>query len=200
MYFGRFHAAAAAPARPRVEWRPRPGGTPHPARGHRPRCRAMSSERWSTSGPLRCTGRPRLHRSLRLRPEAVVNLSRMGRALLIPDGRSAFFTAARSVMYPLGQRGSMLDMGFLAPDVPTLIVWSEKDADHPGQPCVRGASTSCRAAPSPCSPAPATSRIAGTRNASPTSWPSFIHDSRSQRTGRDTGRLSAANRVARQRS
>jgi pimeloyl-ACP methyl ester carboxylesterase len=34
-------------------------------------------------------------------------------------------------MYPLGQRGSMLDMGFLAPDVPTLIVWSEKDAVIP---------------------------------------------------------------------
>jgi pimeloyl-ACP methyl ester carboxylesterase len=34
-------------------------------------------------------------------------------------------------MYPLGQRGSMLDMGFLAPEVPTLIVWSEKDAIIP---------------------------------------------------------------------
>lgn len=84
--------------------------------------RAMVNER--TAPMYRA---PRLHRSLRLRPEAVVNLSRMGRALVTPDGRSAFFTAARSVMYPLGQRGSMLDMGFLTPDVPTLIVWSEKD-------------------------------------------------------------------------
>jgi pimeloyl-ACP methyl ester carboxylesterase len=88
--------------------------------------RAMVNER--TAPMYRA---PRLHRSLRLRPEAVVNLSRMGRALVSPDGRSAFFTAARSVMYPLGQRGSMLDMGFLAPDVPTLIVWSEKDAIIP---------------------------------------------------------------------
>jgi pimeloyl-ACP methyl ester carboxylesterase len=88
--------------------------------------RAMVNER--TAPMYRA---PRLHRSLRLRPEAVVNLSRMGRTLVSPDGRSAFFTAARSVMYPLGQRGSMLDMGFLAPDVPTLIVWSEKDAIIP---------------------------------------------------------------------
>jgi pimeloyl-ACP methyl ester carboxylesterase len=74
---------------------------------------------------------PQLHRSLRLRPEAVVNLGRMGRALLSPEGRSAFFVSARSVMHPLGQRGSMLDMGYLAPDLPTLIVWSEKDAVIP---------------------------------------------------------------------
>jgi pimeloyl-ACP methyl ester carboxylesterase len=90
--------------------------------GARHLVRAMINER--TAPVYRA---PRLHRSLGLRPEAVVNLTRMGRALLYPDGRSAFFTAARSVMYPFGQRGSMLDMGFLAPEVPTLIVWSEQD-------------------------------------------------------------------------
>jgi pimeloyl-ACP methyl ester carboxylesterase len=88
--------------------------------------RAMLNER--TAPVYRA---PRLHRSLRLRPDAVVNLGRMGRALISPDGRSAFFTAARSVMHPFGQRGSMIDMGYLAASVPTLIVWSEQDAIIP---------------------------------------------------------------------
>ena len=127
--------------------------------------RAMVNER--TAPMYRA---PRLHRSLRLRPEAVVNLSRMGRALVSADGRSAFFTAARSVMYPLGQRGSMLEMGFLAPDVPTLIVWSEKDAIIP----VSHAYAAHHRLPGSTLallPDPVMSHTVGTRNDLPISWP-----------------------------
>lgn len=71
--------------------------------------------------------RSRLHRSLRLRPEAVTNLGRMGRAVLAPDGRTAFFASLNAVIKPSGQRGSMIEMNYLAPELPTLIVWSEHD-------------------------------------------------------------------------
>lgn len=70
---------------------------------------------------------PRLHRGLRLRPEAVVNLSRTGSNLVTPEGRSAFLVTLRSVILPTGQIGSMIDVDRLLMHVPTLIVWSEHD-------------------------------------------------------------------------
>jgi pimeloyl-ACP methyl ester carboxylesterase len=71
--------------------------------------------------------RPRLHRVLRLREESVANLRRMGRTILSPDGRHAFFETLHSVIEPSGQRGSMIEMGYLSPSLPTLIIWSEHD-------------------------------------------------------------------------
>ena len=71
--------------------------------------------------------RPRVHRALRLRDESVTNLGRMGRSIITADGRHAFFETLHSVIEPSGQRGSMIEMGYLSPDVPTLIVWSEHD-------------------------------------------------------------------------
>jgi pimeloyl-ACP methyl ester carboxylesterase len=70
---------------------------------------------------------PRLHRTLRLTPENVVNLRRATRTLITPGGRQAFFTTLRSVIEPSGQRGSMIEMQYLADHNPTLIVWSEED-------------------------------------------------------------------------
>jgi pimeloyl-ACP methyl ester carboxylesterase len=71
--------------------------------------------------------RRRLHRTLRLREESVANLGRMGRAIIAPDGRHAFFETLHSVIEPSGQRGSMIEMGYLSPERPTLIIWSEHD-------------------------------------------------------------------------
>jgi pimeloyl-ACP methyl ester carboxylesterase len=71
--------------------------------------------------------RPGVHRALRLRPEAVVNLGRMGRSLLAVDGRATFVSAARAVITPRGQLGNMLDHGYVVPTRPTLIMWSAHD-------------------------------------------------------------------------
>jgi pimeloyl-ACP methyl ester carboxylesterase len=71
---------------------------------------------------------PRLHRTLRLTADNVVNLSRAGRTLADPAGRQAFFSTLRSVIEPSGQRGSMIEMKYVADHTPTLIVWS--DSDH----------------------------------------------------------------------
>jgi pimeloyl-ACP methyl ester carboxylesterase len=71
--------------------------------------------------------RLRVHRALRLRPEAITNLTRIGRALLDAQGRSTFVAAARAVIGPAGQLGSMIELDYLAADRPTLIVWSERD-------------------------------------------------------------------------
>jgi len=70
---------------------------------------------------------PRLHRLLRLDAPTIANLARMGRAIVHSDGRHAFFETLHSVIRPSGQRGSMIDMGYLSPEAPTLIVWSEHD-------------------------------------------------------------------------
>jgi pimeloyl-ACP methyl ester carboxylesterase len=75
--------------------------------------------------------RPLLHRTLRLRPDAVVNLRRAGRNLGVAEGRAAFIAALRGVIEPTGQRGSFIEMQYLAEHVPTLIVWSERDAVIP---------------------------------------------------------------------
>ena len=70
---------------------------------------------------------PRLHRSLRLSPEVVSNLSRAGRGLVSPTGRDAFFQTLHNAINPAGQRGSMLELEYLATALPTLIVWSRDD-------------------------------------------------------------------------
>jgi pimeloyl-ACP methyl ester carboxylesterase len=70
---------------------------------------------------------PRLHRSLRLSPEVVSNLSRAGRGLVSATGRAAFFVTLRNVITPSGQRGSMMEHGYLPRELPTLIVWSQDD-------------------------------------------------------------------------
>ena len=75
--------------------------------------------------------RPGLHRALRLTPENLVNLRRAGRALGNPAGRQAFFAALRGVIEPAGQRGSFIEMQYLAEHVPTMIVWSEGDGVIP---------------------------------------------------------------------
>lgn len=71
--------------------------------------------------------RPRLHRSLRLSEDVVANLGRAGSGLIEPAGRSAFFHTLRGVIDRSGQRGSMLELGFLPRSLPTLIVWSAED-------------------------------------------------------------------------
>jgi pimeloyl-ACP methyl ester carboxylesterase len=80
---------------------------------------------------VRLYGRPGLHRALRLTPENVANLRRTRRALDRADGRAAFFAALRGVIAPSGQRGSFIEMQYLAEHVPTLLVWSEGDGVIP---------------------------------------------------------------------
>ncbi|HEX2903616.1 MAG TPA: alpha/beta fold hydrolase [Jatrophihabitans sp.] len=71
--------------------------------------------------------RRRLHRSLRLSEDVVTNLGRAGSGLITPTGRAAFFHTLRGVIDRSGQRGSMLELGFLPRALPTLIVWSVAD-------------------------------------------------------------------------
>jgi pimeloyl-ACP methyl ester carboxylesterase len=75
--------------------------------------------------------RPGLHRALRLTPENVANLSRAGGALGDRAGRAAFFAALRGVIEPAGQRGSFIEMRYLAEHVPTMLVWAERDGVIP---------------------------------------------------------------------
>jgi pimeloyl-ACP methyl ester carboxylesterase len=74
---------------------------------------------------------PTLHRLLRLTPENLVNLRRAARALCDPQGRAVFFAALRGVVEPLGQRGSFIELRYLAEQVPTLLVWTEQDVVIP---------------------------------------------------------------------
>ena len=69
----------------------------------------------------------RLHRALRLPPDRMDNLRRVGRTLMRPDMRSAFFASLRGVIAPAGQRGSFLEMQYLAAQLPTLLIWSAGD-------------------------------------------------------------------------
>jgi pimeloyl-ACP methyl ester carboxylesterase len=80
---------------------------------------------------LRLYRRPGLHRSLRLTEENLVNLRRAARALGDVSGRRAFFASLRGVIEPAGQRGSFIEMKYLARHVPMLIVWSERDGVIP---------------------------------------------------------------------
>ncbi len=75
----------------------------------------------------RVYSRPSIHRVLGLRPEAVANLSRMGRSIMSTPGRTSFVSAARWAITPTGQLGDMIEHGYLAADLPTLIVWSAHD-------------------------------------------------------------------------
>lgn len=68
-----------------------------------------------------------LHKLLRLRPETVVNLSRVGSNIGSRERRSVFFESLRGAIAPHGQRGSMVELGYLNPDRPTLVIWSEND-------------------------------------------------------------------------
>ena len=77
-----------------------------------------------TSALLR---RPRLHRSLRLSEDVLTNLRRAGRGLVNPGGRSAFFRTLHGVINSGGQRGSLIDLGYLPRSLPALIVWSIDD-------------------------------------------------------------------------
>jgi pimeloyl-ACP methyl ester carboxylesterase len=72
-----------------------------------------------------------VHRLLRLKPEQVRNLSRMGRSLGDENGRRAFFTSLRGVIKPGGQTGSYIEAQYLAKNMPTLVVWSEEDVVIP---------------------------------------------------------------------
>jgi pimeloyl-ACP methyl ester carboxylesterase len=72
-------------------------------------------------------GRRSVHRALGLTSDNLVNLRRARRSLGNREGRAVFFTALRSVIAPAGQRGSFLEMRYLAEQVPTLLVWSEHD-------------------------------------------------------------------------
>ena len=74
---------------------------------------------------------PRLHRALRVTPERLPNLQRIGRTLFRPDMRAAFFRSLRGVITPRGQLGSYLETEYLAAHLPTLVVWSEQDAIIP---------------------------------------------------------------------
>jgi len=72
-------------------------------------------------------GRPRLHRSLRLSEDVLSNLERAGRGLISPSGRAAFFQTLRGVITSTGQRGSLIDLGYLPRSLPALVVWSVDD-------------------------------------------------------------------------
>ncbi|MEP7177564.1 MAG: alpha/beta fold hydrolase [Pseudonocardiales bacterium] len=80
---------------------------------------------------VRLYRRPGVHRALRLTPDNVANLRRTRTALDGRDGRAAFFAALRGVIAPSGQRGSFIEMRYLAEHVPTLLVWSERDGVIP---------------------------------------------------------------------
>lgn len=80
---------------------------------------------------MRFYARRGLHRALRLTPENVANLRRTRGALGTARGRAAFLAALRGVITPSGQRGSFIEMRYLAEHVPTLLVWSERDAVIP---------------------------------------------------------------------
>jgi pimeloyl-ACP methyl ester carboxylesterase len=55
----------------------------------------------------------------------------MGRALRDPDGMAAFYATLNTTIDASGQRGSMVDMGYVDPQIPALIIWSERDAIIP---------------------------------------------------------------------
>ena len=79
----------------------------------------------------RLLGNGRLHSAFGLSEERLVNLRRIFRGLVAPDARAAFFASARGVIEPSGQRGSFIEMEYLAEHLPTLLVWSDADSVIP---------------------------------------------------------------------
>lgn len=71
------------------------------------------------------------HRLLRLNTEQIKNLRRVGRSVGTPAGRDVFFASLRAVIEFSGQKGSFIEMSYLADHVPTLIVWAEEDTVIP---------------------------------------------------------------------
>lgn len=80
---------------------------------------------------IRLYRRVGLERALRLTPDNLTNLRRAHRTLGTAAGRAAFFAALRGVIAPSGQRGSFIEMHYLAEHVPTLLIWSERDGVIP---------------------------------------------------------------------
>jgi pimeloyl-ACP methyl ester carboxylesterase len=82
-------------------------------------------------------GLQRVYRRIALSPvlglteDNLTNLRRAQRALGDAAGRAAFFASLRGVIRPSGQRGSFLEMDYLAEHVPTMLVWSEQDGVIP---------------------------------------------------------------------
>lgn len=74
---------------------------------------------------------PFVHRRFGVTPERLINLRRVGRSLFRADQRAAFFRSLRGVIAPSGQRGSFLEMEYLAAHLPTLLVWAERDVIIP---------------------------------------------------------------------
>jgi pimeloyl-ACP methyl ester carboxylesterase len=74
---------------------------------------------------------PRVQSALHWDADRVTNLRRMGRSVSSRELRGPFFASLRGVIGPSGQRGSFLEMRYLAEHVPTLVVWSEKDGIIP---------------------------------------------------------------------
>jgi pimeloyl-ACP methyl ester carboxylesterase len=72
-----------------------------------------------------------VHRVFGVTPERLVNLRRVGRSLFRADMRAAFFRSLRGVIAPSGQRGSFLEMEYLAAHLPTLLVWAQQDVIIP---------------------------------------------------------------------
>jgi pimeloyl-ACP methyl ester carboxylesterase len=98
---------------------------------------ALPGAEWLTAAVMgrrsvqRLLRSPRLHRVFGVTPQRLVNLRRVGRSLFRADLRAAFFRSLRGVIGPAGQRGSFLEMEYLAAQLPTLLVWAERDVIIP---------------------------------------------------------------------
>lgn len=72
-----------------------------------------------------------VHRLLRLTPQRLVKLRRIGRTLFRTELRQAFFRSLRGVIGPRGQLGDFMTMEYLAAHLPTLLVWAQGDVIIP---------------------------------------------------------------------
>lgn len=96
-----------------------------------PGAEALTGAVLGRSSVQRLLRSPRVHRAFGVTPDRLVNLRRVGRSLFREDSREAFFRSLRGVIEPSGQRGSFLEMQYLAEHVPTLLVWSQQDVIIP---------------------------------------------------------------------
>ena len=71
------------------------------------------------------------YRLMRITEPRMAVFRRIGRSLLRPEMRAPFFASLRGVIAPAGQRGSFLEMEYLAAHVPTLVAWSSRDGIIP---------------------------------------------------------------------